>query len=94
MLVFLLHMKEILMIYRIPEGDASTRISFNRKLFCYRVQSNSGKFDKVSNGILKKFKKPVRSTVIFNESKIKKVKKICKEFKIKSKFYKIQEIKD
>ena len=72
------------MIYRIPDGNASTRISFNRKLFCYRIQSNLGKFDKISNGILKKFKKPVRSTVIFDESKIEKVKKICKEFNIQS----------
>ena len=94
MFVFLSHMSKILMIYHIPKGDASTRISFNRKLFCYRIQSNSGKFDKISDGILKKFKKPVRSTVIFNESKIKNVKKICTEFNIMSKFYKIQEIKD
>ena len=82
------------MIYHIPKGDASTRISFNRKLFCYRIQSNRGKFDKMSNGILKDFKKPVRSTIIFDESKIKAVKTICKKFGIKSTFYKISEIKD
>ena len=87
-------MKEVLMIYHIPEGNASIRISFNRKLFCYRIQSNLGKFDKISNGILKKFKKPVRSTVIFDESKIKDVQKICNEFKIESEFYKIKKIKD
>ncbi len=82
------------MIYQIPKGNASTRISFNRKLFCYRIQSNKGKYDKFSNGILKKFKKPIRSTVIFDESKIKNVKKICEEFNIKRKFYKINEIKN
>lgn len=87
-------MKEILMIYHIPDGNASTRISFNRKLFCYRIQSNSGKFDKISNGILKKFKKPVRSTVIFDELKIKHVKKICTEFNIQAEFYKIKKIED
>ncbi len=87
-------MNEILMIYHIPKGDASTRISFNRKLFCYRIQSNAGKFDKMSNGILKNFKKPVRSTIIFDKSKIKEIKNICKEFNIKSTFYKIKEIKE
>ena len=87
-------MKEILMIYHIPNGNASTRISFNRKLFCYRIQSNSGKFDKISNGILKKFKKPVRSTIIFDELKIKDVKKICAEFNIQAEFYKIKKIEN
>jgi len=94
MFVFLYYMKDILMIYQIPKGNASTRISFNRKLFCYRIQSNLGKFDKLSNGVLKKFKKPVRSTVIFDESKIESVKKICKEFNVSSEFYKISKIQD
>ena len=82
------------MIYQIPKGSASTRISFNRRIFCYRIQSNEGKYDKFSNGILKKFKKPVRSTIIFDESKIKQVKQVCEEFDIKTNFYKIKEIKN
>ena len=94
MFVFLDYMKDILMIYHIPKGNDSIRISFNRKLFCYRVQSNLGKFDKLSEGILKKFKKPVRSTVIFDELKIKNVKKICHEFNVASEFYRISKIKD
>ena len=94
MLAFLYYMKDILMIYHIPKGKDSTRISFNRKLFCYRVQSNLGKFDKLSDGILKKFKKPVRSTVIFDESKIRSVKNICSEFNVSSEFYKISKIKN
>jgi len=85
-------MKEILMIYHIPNGNSSIRISFNRKLFCYRIQSNSGKFNKFSEGILKNFKKPLRSTVIFETSKINDVKKICEEFNIKYKLYEISEI--
>ena len=93
-MVLLYDMNEILMIYHIPKGNDSTRISFNRKLFCYRVQSNSGKFDKITDGLLKKFKKPVRSTVIFNKSKLKKVKKICTKFSIQTEFYKIIKIKD
>ena len=87
-------MDDILMIYHIPEGDASTRISFNRRLFCYRVQSNSGKFDKKTEGILKKYEKPVRSTIIFEKNKYADVRKLCAEFKIKSHFYDIKEILD
>lgn len=82
------------MIYHIPQGDASIRISFNRKLFCYRVQSNSGKFDQITEGILKKFEKPVRSTVIFNKSHLKKIQKLCAEFNIQAEFYKVTKIKD
>lgn len=80
------------MIYHIPKGNASTRISFNRKLFCYRVQSNSGKFDKKTEGILKKYEKPIRSTIIFEKNKYSKVRKLCDEYKIKSRFYEIKEI--
>jgi hypothetical protein len=87
-------MSEILMIYHIPDGDASTRISFNRKLLCYRVQSNSGKFDKKTEGLLKNYKKPVRSTLIFDKTKYECVKQLCDEFKIKSQFYEIKEVSD
>jgi len=87
-------MTKILLIYHIPEGNASTRISFNRKLFCYRIQSNLGKFDKKTKGILKKYTKPVRSTIIFNKNKYQEVKKLCLKFKIKFKFYNIEEIFD
>ena len=85
-------MTKILMIYHIPQGNASIRISFNRRLLCYRVQSNSGKFDKKTEGILKKYDKPVRSTLIFDKQKYAEVKKLCVEFEIKSQFYEIKEI--
>ena len=85
-------MSKILMIYNIPNGNHSTRISFNRKLFDYRIQSNNGKYDKKTEGVLKKYEKLVRSTVIFEKSKLEKVKKICTQFEIKSKFYQIKEI--
>ena len=80
------------MIYQIPKGDASTRISFNRKLFPYRVQGNSGKFDKKTTGILQNYEKPVRSCVIFDSDKINSVKKLCHNFKISAKFYKVEEL--
>ncbi|MFT4312518.1 MAG: hypothetical protein ACMXYF_04795, partial [Candidatus Woesearchaeota archaeon] len=83
---------QILMIYHIPKGDASTRISFNRKLFPYRVQGNSGKFDKKTIGILQKYEKPIRSCVIFDEVKITQVKNLCREFKIAAQFYKVEKI--
>ena len=80
------------MIYHIPEGNSSVRISFNRKLFCYRIQSNSGKFDKVTTGILKDYEKPVRSTVIFEKKYLEDVKKICEKFEIKNEIYEIKKI--
>lgn len=85
-------MIQILMIYSIPNGNHSTRISFNRELFDYRVQSHGGKYDKKSDGILKKYEKPVRSTVIFNKEYLEKVQTICKKHKIKTEFYQIKKI--
>ena len=80
------------MIYQIPKGDASTRISFNRKLFPYRVQGNNGKFDKKTTGILQKYEKPIRSCVIFDKSKLTLVKNLCLKFKIEAQFYKVEHI--
>ena len=77
-------MTNILLIYNIPKGNASIRISFNRKLISYRVQSNSGKYDKKTKGILKNYEKPIRSTIIFNKNKYLEVKKLCSKFKIKT----------
>jgi len=85
-------MSEIIMIYNIPEGNASVRISFNRRLFNYRVQSNSGKFDKKTNGILDTYRKPVRSTVIFNQKHLIEVTELCKKFSVGAEFYKISKI--
>jgi len=85
-------MNKILMIYKIPEGNDSVRISFNREMFEYRVQSNKGKYDKKSKGILKKYKKPVRSVIIFDKDMLNKVKEICNKFKVTYELYKIEEI--
>ena len=52
------------MIYNIPNGNHSTRISFNRELFNYRIQSNNGKYDKKTEGVLKKYEKPIRNNFI------------------------------
>jgi hypothetical protein len=80
------------MIYTIPKGNDSIRISFNRKLFCYRMQANSGKFDKKTKGILENYEKPIRSTIIFEKNKLTKVKELCQKFNIDSKFYEIRKI--
>lgn len=85
-------MANILMIYKIPKGNSSIRISFNRELLNYRVQSNRGTFDKKTNGILKRYRKPVRSTIIFSESKLEEVKKLCKKYKIEAEFYRVEKI--
>ncbi len=81
------------MIYNL-KGNDSERISFNRKLFQYKLQSHKGKYKTVSKGALKKYEKPVRSVVIFNKKDIAKVKKLIDEWKIDSKLYEIyKEIK-
>jgi hypothetical protein len=85
-------MKKILMIYNIPYGNDSIRISFNRELFNYRIQSNKGKFDKKSVGILKIYERPLRSTVIFEKNQLDEVKKLCEKFKIENKLYEIKEL--
>ncbi len=58
------------MIYNIPNGNHSTRISFNRELFNYRIQSNNGKYDKKTKGILKKY--AINFKLIQNSMKLKK----------------------
>lgn len=85
-------MDKILMIYKIPKGKDSIRISFNRKLFCYRMQANSGRYDKKTKGILEKYEKPIRSTIIFEKDKLAKVKTLCQKYDIDSKFYEIKKI--
>ena len=87
-------MGKIMMIYSIPKGDSSTRITFNRKLFEYNVQSHKGRYKRKSKGLLSDsdFEKPVRSCVIFDKKFLKKVKKISSELKIITKFYEVKEI--
>ncbi len=80
------------MIYSIPEGKDSLRITFNRKLFNYNVQSHLGKYRKTSQGILSEYEKPVRSVVIFNQKKLTEVKKLCSVLFIDAKFFLIKKI--
>ena len=84
-------MNKILMIYNIPEGDDITRITFNRQLFNYNIQSHKGKYQKKSKGILTNYEKPVRSCVIFDKEKLEQVKKLCKKLDIRTKFYEIKD---
>ena len=80
------------MIYNIPKGDDITRITFNRKLFNYNLQSHKGKYQKKSKGILTNYEKPIRSCVIFDKEKLQEVKKLCKKLDITPKFYKAEEL--
>lgn len=82
-------MSRVLMIYHIPEGNASKRISFNRKLFHYRMQGNSGKYDKKTTGVLIEYEKPVRSCVVFDKKFLSQVKNVCSEFDVKNTIYEI-----
>jgi len=81
-----------MMIYNIPQGDDITRITFNRQLFDYKIQSHNGKYQQKSKGILTDYEKPVRSCVIFDDEEIDKVRKLCKKLNIKTKFYEIKEL--
>jgi len=78
------------MIYNIPKGSDVTRISFNRRLFNYNLQTHNGKYKSKTKGILENFEKPIRSCVIFQEKNYTKVKKLCEEFKIVVNFYEIK----
>ena len=80
--------KKILMIYNL-NGKDSERIKLNRKLFQYKTKSHKGKYETISNGILKEYEKPVRSVVIFDKTILNKVKKIVAETNIICKIYEI-----
>ncbi len=77
------------MIYNL-NGKDSSRISFNRKLFNYRLQSHKGKYQTTSKGILKNHEKPIRSVIIFENKYLNKVRKLLNEYKIFYKLYQIQ----
>ena len=80
------------MIYAIPNGDDATRITFNRKLFNYNIQSHRGKYSRKSSGILSEYEKPTRSCVIFSGNFLQNVKNLCKNMKIKATFYEIKKL--
>ena len=85
--------RKIIMIYDL-KGRDSERIRFNRRLFQYKVQSHKGRYKSTSKGILKKYKKPIRSVVVFNKKDLTKVKKLVQEFNVDHKLYEInKEIK-
>lgn len=77
------------MIYNL-DGRDSNRIKFNRKLFNYNLQSHKGKYQATSNGILKKYEKPIRSVIIFEKKFLNKVKNLLEEYGITNKLYQIQ----
>ena len=78
------------MIYSI--GEDTKRITFNRKLFSYKIQSHAGKYKYLSKGILTQYEKPLRSVIIFDKEKLLETKKLCKKFNVEVKFYEIAEI--
>ena len=85
-------MTKIMMIYSIPEGNSSIRISFNRRLFNYNIQTHKGKYKKKTQGILQEFERPIKSCIIFDKKLLSSVKQLCDEFSIKYTFYKISKI--
>jgi len=82
-------MAKIMMIYAIPKGDSSVRISFNRKLFNYRIQSHKGKYKNKTKGVLKEFERPTKSCIVFDEEYLFSVNSVCEQFKIRRIFYNV-----
>jgi hypothetical protein len=77
-------MAKILMVYSI--GEDAKRITFNRKLFSYKIQSHAGKYKYRSKGILTQYEKPLRSVIIFDKEKLSETKQLCKKFDTGVKF--------
>lgn len=86
-------MVKILMIYSIPNGNSTLRISFNRKLLNYNVQSHKGRYKRKTNGILSKYERPNKSCIIFDKKHLKEIRNLCKEFKIIHNLYHIRKLK-
>ena len=85
--------KKVIMIYDL-EGEDSKRIRFNRELFQYKIQSHKGKYNTLSNGVLKNYEKLAKSIVIFDKGFLSKVIKIIKKFGVSCRLYEInKEIK-
>jgi len=85
-------MKEMMMIYSIPQANKKTRVQFVRQLYYHEVKSHQGKYIHKTNGILNEFRKPTNACIIFKINKMNDVKKLCKEYSIKANFYKIEEV--
>ena len=85
-------MQKIMMIYAIPKGNDATRITFNRKLLNYNLQSHRGRYVRKSTGILSDYQKPTRSCIIFDMQFLEKVEELCKSMKIDATFYQIKKI--
>ncbi len=75
------------MIYSI--GNDTKRITFNRKLFSYNIQSHAGKYKYQSKGILTQYEKPLRSVIIFDKGKLIETKRLCDKLNVEAKFYEI-----
>lgn len=78
----------IIMIYDL-KGRDTERIKLNRKLFPYKIQSHKGKYKRTTQGILKKYEKPVRSVIIFEKRNLNEVRKVVDYLKINYKLYEI-----
>ncbi len=81
-----------MLIYAIPNADKKLRVQFCRRLYDYKVDSHKGRYSTTTRGILDKFERPTRSCIIFEKSKMKKIKELCDEFKIQVMFYKVERI--
>jgi hypothetical protein len=85
-------MAKILMIYQFPAGNSSIRISFNRELFPYKIQSHFGKYSRKTTGVLQEYEKIIKSVILFEETYLLDVKRIVEKYSIQARFFKSKEI--
>ncbi len=85
-------MVKILMIYSIPAGNSSLRITFNRELFPYNIQSHYGKYSRKSKGILIEYDKIIKSVIYFDKVYLSDVKKLVEKFNVAARFFEAKEI--
>lgn len=80
------------MTYQIPSGNSSIRISFNRELFPYKVQSHFGKYSRKTQGVLQEYEKVIKSVILFEDKYLAEVQKIVQKYSVQARFFKSKEI--
>jgi hypothetical protein len=56
------------------------------------MQTNGGRGRTKTKGILSQYEKPAKCCVIFEYTHLNKIKKLCREFKVKSNFYSVTKL--
>ena len=87
-------MAKILICYWFENLPLAKRSLFKRKLFGDVVKTHKGRYTSYIKGYLskKKYEKPIRSVIIFEEKYLSGVISILSEFKAKYKTFRIQNI--